>query len=89
DDIIGLGTASPTGYIRMDGGTSFATPLVAGAAALALSDLAQQGAPQNANRWQQVFDRLAASAIPPAGAEGTLNTTGLGAGIIQVTAPNN
>lgn len=89
DDLIGLGTASPTGYVRMDCGTSFATPLVAGAAALALSDLSQQGtAPQDANRWQAVFGRLAASATPPVGAAGALRTTGLGAGILRVTAPN-
>lgn len=89
DDPIGLGTASPTGYVRMDCGTSFATPLVAGAAALALSDLLQHGtAPQDANRWQAVFSQLAASAVQPVGAASTLNTTGLGVGILQVTASN-
>jgi hypothetical protein len=85
DDIIGMGTSSPTGYIRMDCGTSFATPLAAGAAALALSDLMKRGAPHDSGLWRRVMDRLALSALQPMGAEGTLNTTGLGAGIIQVS----
>ncbi|MDB4896764.1 MAG: hypothetical protein JWN15_3026 [Firmicutes bacterium] len=89
DDIIGLGTVSPSGYIRMDCGTSFATPLVAGAAALVLADLVGRGASLDSGMWRRVYDRLALGAVPPAGEPDTLNTTGLGAGVIRIGGRNS
>lgn len=88
DDVIGLGTSSPTGYVRMDCGTSFSTPLVAAAAALAVADLVSKGAPMDDTLWQRTMERLSASALTPVGAVGSLETVGLGAGILQVVAPN-
>jgi subtilisin family serine protease len=89
DDIIGLGTVSPSGYVRMDCGTSFATPLVAGAAALVLADLVERGAALDSGMWRRVYDRLALGAVPPAGEPDSLNTTGLGAGVIRVGGRNS
>jgi subtilisin family serine protease len=88
DDLIGMGTTSPTGYLRMDCGTSFATPLVSGAAALVVADLVKGGAPLDADLWRRVFDRLATAAVPPTGEPGALSTTGLGAGILRVALPH-
>jgi hypothetical protein len=89
DDMIGLGTASTSsGYIRMDCGTSFSTPLVVGVAALVLEDLAKRGVPADSGMWRSVYQRLALGCVPPVGEAGTMNTTGMGAGIIRVSGRN-
>lgn len=83
EDIIGLGVAvGSSGYVRMDAGTSFATPLVAGAAALLL----QGQANRDALTYTRILAALRAGATHgPAVSEETLSNSGLGAGILNLT----
>jgi hypothetical protein len=84
EDIIGLGQ-SPSGYVRMDAGTSFATPLVAGAAALVLEDRLARGGALGTDTYAQVLAALKAGCQAPAGpGSETLANTGLGAGILSL-----
>lgn len=81
DDIVGMGVSIGTsGYVRMDGGTSFATPLVAGAAALLL-----QGAVNpDPTTYARILNSLKAGARPVAGGESSIDTAGVGAGILYL-----
>jgi subtilisin family serine protease len=91
EDVIGMGASDPvgkfTGYVAMDGGTSFSTPLVAGAAALVLGDLLQAATALTATTWSEVLAVLKAGARRPDTSAGeTLTCTGLGAGILYLPA---
>jgi subtilisin family serine protease len=81
DDIIGMGVSAGTsGYVRMDAGTSFATPLVAGAAALLMV-----GQPLDPGTQDRILAALKAGARPASTAgEATLSGAGLGAGILYL-----
>ncbi|MDF2629221.1 MAG: hypothetical protein K0R39_3052 [Symbiobacteriaceae bacterium] len=82
EDMYGLGVSVGTsGYVRMDGGTSFSTPLVAGAAALLLEGMTVRGE----QTYSQVLSALQAAARPAAGAGvETLQCCGLGAGVLYL-----
>ncbi|HYF91808.1 MAG TPA: S8/S53 family peptidase [Symbiobacteriaceae bacterium] len=82
EDIIGCGVSVGTsGYVRMDAGTSFATPLVAGAAALLLEGMAVR----DAGTYARVLEALKAAARQGAPTAGeTLAGAGLGAGILYL-----
>jgi len=82
DDMYGMGVSVGTsGYVRMDAGTSFSTPLVAGAAALLLEGMA----PRGEGTYAQVLETLKSAARPVAGTGGeTLQSAGLGAGVLYL-----
>lgn len=82
DDMYGMGVSVGTsGYVRMDAGTSFSTPLVAGAAALLLEGMATRGE----QTYAQVLEALKSAARPAAGTVGeTLKFAGLGAGVLYL-----
>lgn len=82
DDMYGMGVSVGTsGYVRMDAGTSFSTPLVAGAAALLLEGMATR----NSQTYAQVLGALKSAARPVAGTGGeTLQSAGLGAGVLYL-----
>ena len=85
EDIIGMGD-SVSGYVAMDGGTSFSAPLVAGGAVLALADQLARGAVLGINTYKIVKAAIEAGARQPAGS-GTgenLQNDGLGAGILYL-----
>ncbi|BAS27316.1 S8/S53 family peptidase [Limnochorda pilosa] len=93
DDLIGMAASHPeaafSGYVAMDAGTSFSTPLVAGASALMLQAISHWPAGVTLERGidRVVLDLLARSATPPP--DGLPNgdplaTDGLGAGILHL-----
>lgn len=88
DDIIGKGVSNPaglqSGYVIFDAGTSFSTPMVAGACALVVADRVRSGQPLGPNTYQQVMAALQAGARPASGGSETLANTGLGAGILYL-----
>lgn len=89
EDMIGRGASDPagtvSGYVAMDAGTSFSTPLAAGAAALVAAQLVAEGAALGPTMHTQVFAKLQAGAARTANGEmQTLSTTGLGAGVLSV-----
>lgn len=85
EDMVGMGD-SPSGYVAMDGGTSFSTPLMVGAAALVLADHVATGGVLGATTYQTVFGVIKAATRQPAPATGeTLENDGLGAGILDLT----
>lgn len=93
DDPIGLAASHPeaahSGYVAMDAGTSFATPLVSGASALMLQAISQWPTGLTLERGidRVVLDLLARSATPPpAGPSHTeaLQSDGLGAGTLNL-----
>lgn len=84
EDIIGMGN-SLTGYVRMDAGTSFSTPLVAGTAALLVEKVLATGGALSATTYSQVLASLTAGCqAPAAGAGETLPGCGLGGGILNL-----
>lgn len=88
DDIIGMGVSDPagqpSGYVIFDAGTSFSTPMVAGASALVVAHQLQQGATLSPNTYEQVMAALKAGARPASGSSETLENTGLGAGVLYL-----
>jgi subtilisin family serine protease len=68
----------------MDAGTSFSTPLVAGTAALLVEDILAKGGSLSATTYTQVMAALKAGAtVVPVTGE-TMETAGLGAGILNL-----
>lgn len=89
-DIIGMGVSTPaglvSGYVIMDAGTSFSSPLVSGAAALVLGDRLSRGVALSAATCTEVLATLSSAARRPAAASESLSSTGLGAGILYLTS---
>ncbi|HLN61133.1 MAG TPA: S8 family serine peptidase, partial [Symbiobacteriaceae bacterium] len=85
DDIIGMGVSvGTTGYVAMDAGTSFSTPLVAGTAALLVEEILAKGGALSATTYTQVLAALRAGATPVPATGDTLENAGLGAGILNL-----